>query len=102
MSETTDQAFVVIVTFEVHAEHIADFRQAVVENAALSAQREPGCQVFDVCEHPEQAVFVLYEVYDSPAAFDVHLASAHFEAFNAASAPWVQSKNVARYKKLKA
>ena len=36
----------------------------------------------------------LYEIYDDRAAFDAHLASPHFRAFDAEVGPWVQDKQV--------
>ncbi len=42
--------------------------------------------------HPERCF--LYEKYDDRAAFDRHLASAHFKSFDATVAPWVVSKDV--------
>ena len=39
----------------------------------------------------------LYEQYTDEAAFDVHLASAHFTDFNERSASWVKEKRVDRY-----
>ena len=87
--------FVVTVTFGIHAKHAAAFLAAVQENARLSLEQEPECHRFDVAvgEGGPEKVF-LYELYTDRAAFDEHLASAHFKAFDAKVADWVASKDV--------
>jgi quinol monooxygenase YgiN len=48
-----------------------------------------------VCvDSADKASVFLYEVYDDRAAFDAHLATAHFKRFDAAVAPMVASKAV--------
>jgi (4S)-4-hydroxy-5-phosphonooxypentane-2,3-dione isomerase len=92
--------YVVTVEFDLLPAHQIDFMRAMTQNAATSLAEEPGCQQFDVCasvKHPEQ-VF-LYECYDSEQAFNLHLASAHFIAFNALTAPWVLGKTVRTYQR---
>ncbi|MFK7944291.1 MAG: putative quinol monooxygenase [Paracoccaceae bacterium] len=57
--------------------------------------QEPGCQRFDVWQDPaDPARVCLYEVYNDRAAFDAHLVSAHFKAFDAEVASWVMDKQV--------
>ena len=87
--------FVVTVIFEVEAESSGAFRTAVLEQAHNSLTKEESCSRFDVCFDPERADRVfLYEIYDDRAAFDRHLASAHFADFDRRVAPWVVSKTV--------
>ena len=63
-------------------------------------QDEPGCRQFDVCESPaEPGKVFLYEVYDSEADFQAHLAAPHFLQFNALTAPWVADKVVSVYRR---
>ncbi|SDV46856.1 putative quinol monooxygenase [Chitinasiproducens palmae] len=88
---------IVAVTFDILPAHRADFRDAVVENARVSLEREPECHVFDVCEDRDAARFFLYEQYTDDAAFDAHLATPHFQSFDRLSAPWIVGKTVARY-----
>jgi (4S)-4-hydroxy-5-phosphonooxypentane-2,3-dione isomerase len=87
--------YVVTVLFTLKPEYAAEFLQAVTHNAKTSLAEEPGCSQFDVCipAAASNQVF-LYEIYDSKAAFDVHLASSHFHAFDVQSAPWVVTKAV--------
>ena len=87
--------YVVTVSFTILAAHYAAFMRAMVGNARTSLQDEPGCRQFDVCESPaEPGKVFLYEVYNSEADFQAHLAAPHFLAFNALTAPWVADKQV--------
>lgn len=88
--------YVVAVTFQIQPTWQAEFLRAVQANAAQSLQAEPGCLQFDVCvslADPNQ-VF-LYEIYTSAAAFQAHLATPHFVAFNQETQAWVEHKAVA-------
>ena len=88
---------VIAVTFVIHEAHRESFRKAVIENARISLAVEKDCLRFDVCESSDRSVVFLYEQYTDEAAFDVHLASAHFTDFNERSASWVKEKRVDRY-----
>jgi quinol monooxygenase YgiN len=93
-------SFIVTVVFVAKPEHRDDFRKAMIENAAASRTREPGCRQFDVCESADSARIFLYEVYDSEAAFKAHLATDHFLGFNEKTAAWVADKLVTTYHRL--
>lgn len=87
--------YVVTVTFEVYPAHINAFRDAVLAQARNSLDLEEPCRRFDVCfdsKRPDR-VF-LYELYDTEAAFQAHLASDHFKSFNDSVSSWVRSKQV--------
>lgn len=87
--------FIVIVDFTIVPQHASEFSVAMCDNAAQSLAVEAGCRQFDVCVDPtNRNEFFLYEVYDSKAAFDLHLKSEHFLRFNEIVAPWVASKLV--------
>ena len=77
---------------------MAAFRLLVDENAQNSIDLEPGCQRFDVLlpEKTPDTIF-LYEIYDSPQAFEAHLKTSHFLSFNARSAQLVKSRSVTAY-----
>ena len=93
--------YVIVVNFELHADHVAEFRAAMLANAKTSLAFEPGCRQFDVCWDPQDDRRVLlYEVYDDEGAFNHHLESKHFKSFNAQTAPWVSSKSVSNYHRL--
>lgn len=88
----------IIVDFRLKPGSRDAFRRLIDENAVASVRGEPGCRRFDVLEpagRPDQVV--LYEIYDDRAAFDAHCRTAHFAAFDGASAAYVKSKTVAEY-----
>lgn len=90
-------AFAVTVLFELEDGASELFHRLVADNARLSVALEPGCLRFDVLTPtgagPSLDVF-LYEIYTDPAAFDVHLASDHFKAFDARTRALVRTKTV--------
>jgi autoinducer 2-degrading protein len=90
--------FVVTVVFRAKPGFRGEFRAAMLENAAASRTREPGCRLFDVCESADGAEIFLYEIYDDEAAFKDHLASEHFKRFNATVTPWVAEKRIVNYR----
>lgn len=90
--------YVITVDFTIHREHLAAFMPLMLENARISRETEPGCRRFDVCRDPVQPEYVfLYELYVDRAAFDAHLAAAHFKAFDGAVKAMVASKAVRAY-----
>lgn len=90
--------FVIVVFFEIKAAHVAEFKEAITINARASVDNEPGCQLFDVAQAPEdEASFFLYEIYDDEDAFKAHLEAEHFKSFDALCAPWVKDKKVLTY-----
>ncbi len=89
---------VLVVDFRIKPERIADFEAAMLDNARVSRETEPGCRQFDVCRSAaEPSQFFLYELYDDEAAVQAHLQSAHFLRMNALTADWVAAKTVWRY-----
>ncbi len=84
-----------VVEFRIKANHVNAFDRAITENARLSRKTEPGCRQFDVCRDSADAtLFFLYELYDDEAAIQAHLQTAHYQAMNAVTADWVESKLV--------
>lgn len=93
--------FVVVVEFTLHPGHGEAFRKRVLQQARDSLELEADCEVFDVCIDPTRDDFVLlYEVYKDEAAFEAHLASAHFEDFNTNVSPWISDRKLVRYRQL--
>lgn len=91
--------FALTVTFTLHAGRLAEFLPLMQANARQSLQDEPGCRVFDVAlplDGPPDTVF-LWEIYADRPAFDAHLASPHFRAFDAATTALVKAKTVTFY-----
>jgi (4S)-4-hydroxy-5-phosphonooxypentane-2,3-dione isomerase len=94
---SSDALHVVTVHFRLHPKFVPEFRQAMIANAEESLREEPGCRAFEVCEDATGREVFLYELYESPAAFALHLASEHFQTFDALTADWVMEKNVSTY-----
>jgi quinol monooxygenase YgiN len=73
--------YVVIATWvarEGEEENVADLLRINSE----ASKAEPGCREFSVYrEKGEPRTFVLYEVYDSEAAFQAHRESDHFKRY---------------------
>lgn len=75
------------------------FMPMMLGNAKTSLSEEPGCLQFDVLTDPSRPDEVfLYELYSSRAAFDAHLASSHFLAFDQAVADMIEDKLVKTYR----
>ena len=87
--------YAVCVTFQLKPDRMEDFIPLMLENARISRKAEPGCHQFDVAADPDKpgAIF-LYEIYSDRAAFEVHLASDHFKAFDAATRDMIADKAV--------
>ena len=74
--------FVLIVEFQVRPESLDKFNQLIAVNAKTSVAEEPGCRQFDVLHNQDDPChIVLYEVYDSPAAFQDHMGRKHTQSF---------------------
>ncbi|ESZ59247.1 hypothetical protein X727_31760 [Mesorhizobium sp. L103C119B0] len=87
--------FVVWVDFRLRPGARDRFRELVDANATASMRTEAGCRRFDVTEARGEADRVLlYEIYESEAAFEDHCRTAHFDEFNTQSAPLVVTKLV--------
>jgi len=93
--------YVVTVEFVAKPDHAEAFRLAMIENAGASRARESGCRQFDVCSDPaDRTVVFLYEMYDDRAAFEAHLSSVHFRAFDERVRDWVAKKTVRIYERV--
>jgi quinol monooxygenase YgiN len=85
----------ILVEFVARPDCIAAARELILANAEASLREEPGCLRFDVLvasDLPQR--FVLYEIYDSAAAFQAHLKTRHFEAFSAATAAMFETRTI--------
>jgi len=93
--------YVVIVEFIIETAHVNAFRERVRQQARDSRALEADCHVFDVCIDPARPEMVLlYEGYRDAAAFDSHLASAHFLDFDARVRDWIRDKKITRWEKI--
>ncbi|MEX3017579.1 putative quinol monooxygenase [Gymnodinialimonas hymeniacidonis] len=90
--------YAVVVTFKLKPGQAKAFLALMRDNAATSLSTEEGCHRFDVCTDPARPEEVfLYELYDDRAAFDTHLASAHFQTFDTTAGPMISSKSITTY-----
>ncbi|MEM7732327.1 MAG: putative quinol monooxygenase [Pseudomonadota bacterium] len=90
--------FVVTVTFDIFEDRMAAFLPLTRQNAKTCLNHEPGCLRFDVCTDASRPSEVfLYEIYEDAAAFDIHLQSPHFKAFEAQASEMVAAKTVKTY-----
>lgn len=92
--------FVLIVEFDVKPEHLARFSELIAVNAKASVAEEPGCRQFDVLQDQDNPNrVVLYEVYDSPAAFQDHMGRQHTQTFLAAAKPLINKQTAYKLKR---
>ena len=90
--------YIVTVEFDLDPRSVTPFMEAMLGNARASKTLEAGCRQFDVCVSEEDPAKVfLYEVYDDRAAFEAHLATGHYKAFDVSVRAWVRSKRVRFY-----
>ena len=74
--------FIVLVKVQVKPELLDEFKTAILTNAELSVQRDPGCVRFDVLQqHDDPTRWMFYEVYEREQSWVDHRNSAHFLAF---------------------
>lgn len=85
---------VTVVQVHVKPEHVADFIAATRANHAGSV-KEPGNLRFDVLQDAGDPMrFVLYEAYASAEHAAAHKATAHYQKWRDAVAPWMASPRV--------
>lgn len=86
---------VVVVEMEVKPEHLEAFHGKMLANARASREREPGCRQFDVARDPARpGRYYLYEIYVDAAAFQAHLKTPHFLAFDQETRDMLAAKKV--------
>lgn len=87
--------FAVWVEFQIRDDALPEFMPLMILNARASLSQERGCRQFDVMV-PRQAsgAVHLFEIYDSPAAFEDHLQSAHFRSFSAATKAMITDRKI--------
>lgn len=87
----------IIVKTELKAGTRKQFLAAMLSNAEASARDEPGCRIFDVLEmRDEPDTFLLYEIYESQAAFEDHKQTPHYKACREVVAELIERQTVLR------
>ena len=86
-----------VVEFQVKPECLAKFNELLAVNARSSVTKEAGCRQFDVLHAIDDPCrVILYEIYDSSEAFDVHKAQEHTKTFLAAAKELVTKQTAMR------
>jgi autoinducer 2-degrading protein len=94
-------AFVLAVRLDIKPDCVNDFMAGLLENAKSARETEPGCRQFDVPVDPSDATKVmLYEVYDSAAAFEAHQQTAHFKKYIEKGIPLLAARERTFYSRL--
>ena len=89
--------FAVAVRFQIKPEFADQFRDRVLQQASDSLRLESGCHQFDVLVDPSRPnLIVLYETYTDAGAFEKHLQTEHFLAFDNCVSHWIAVKEVER------
>ena len=96
--DETGGAFVVVAEFRVAPGRLEAFLAAALDDARHFLADEPGCRQFDVvCPEGARDAVLFPEVYDSRAAFDLHLATPHLDRFRAAVPALVAEEKPVRF-----
>ena len=87
--------FAVVVTLKIKPGRMNEFLPAITRNARQSLWEEAGCHRFDECtDHDRPEEVLLYELYTDRGAFEMHLQSAHFAAFDRETAHLIEDKTL--------
>src|SRR6266404_6016047 len=96
-------SFVLIVKFQLEPGSLGQFMSLIGENARASLHGENGCIQFDVLQpEGEEDRVVLYERYVDEAAFEVHLRTAHYLAFERRGGLLIKGEQVRRLRLVEA
>src|SRR6266498_3265599 len=88
---------VVSVMVTVKTELLAEFEQAILQNARESMEKDQGCLRFDVSQaYDDPTLWLFHEVYDAPEAHAAHRQAPHFLAYQQVEQRAVTEKRVIR------
>ena len=89
--------FVIVAKFRIAPGKRNAFAELIDKQAKNSVSLEPDCHYFDVCQdEADPDLFVLYEIYTDPKAFEAHRTYPHYKDFQAAIAGMVAEREVLR------
>lgn len=89
---------VVVVFLEAKREHVASMRSAVILHARKCLEVEPGCRRYEIGQDPVDGnSFLLYQIYDSPAAATAHKELPHVAEFRLKVENWIAARRVLTY-----
>lgn len=99
-SGTKAGLYAITVAFEISPDVFDRFVDLVRDNAATSLRLEPKCHRFDVLrvhDLSNRRTILLYEIYADRSAFEAHLETPHFQAFDHATQDMIVSKHVSEF-----
>lgn len=86
-------AFALAVSIRIKPDCVDRFMESVLENGEAARTTEPGCMTFDILVDPSDRTRVmLYEVYESEAAFEAHQRTPHFKKYLETAPQWLESR----------
>ena len=86
-------SFGLVVNIRTHPETRTAFMEKLAANAA-AARTEAGCLQFDVLVNPEDPnKIMLYEIYESEAAFQEHQGTQAFKTYLAEAVPMLAGRD---------
>ena len=94
------RSYAITVEFRLKPGCMDAFLTLVRDNAAASVREEAKCSRFDVLVPRDGTVadmVTLYEIYTDRAAFDLHLATRHFQEFDSATRDMVLAKIIGEF-----
>ena len=92
-------SFVLVVNIRIKPENVDAFMREITANAQ-AARAEPGCRQFEVLVDPQdQTKLMLFEVYDSEAAFQQHQARPAFKHYIEKAVPLLASRERQIYRR---
>ena len=92
-----DTPYAIVVEVDVRAERFDDCVALTHAAVDRNVAEDPGCQRMELCVKADGSpVMVLYEVYDSQAAFDAHLKTPGFIAWREATHAMVTGMRMTR------
>lgn len=90
--------FIVVEFIEAEPQHRAGLRAALVFLARSTIEKRRGCQRFDVGQDDLDATtLLLYQVYDSKAAYTEHLEKPEYAEHRLLVDPWTRTRRVLTY-----
>jgi quinol monooxygenase YgiN len=77
---------------EIHAKHLAQYKEILKEETEASVRLEPGViAIFPMYQREDATQVRILEVYADRAAYEAHLKTPHFQKYKTATLPMVRS-----------
>ena len=91
-AQPTAEQYVQVAHIEIDPAQLEEYRAAVREQITAAIRDEPGVLVlYAVSDRDNPARVTVFELYRDVAAYQAHLASAHFKKYKAATEKMVKS-----------